>query len=64
MTNFMEFMKKLFWTENLRFQNFPPPGNFPNYATDLECTATGCHCTPTPQYVSQYKSHATMCDEI
>ena len=25
MTNFMEFMKKLFWTENLIFQNFCPP---------------------------------------
>ena len=24
MTNFMEFMKKLFWTENLRFQTFCP----------------------------------------
>ena len=24
MTSFMEFMKKLFWTENLRFRNFCP----------------------------------------
>ena len=41
MTSFMVFMKKLFWTENLRFFNFcsprlegfAPSGNFPSYAT-------------------------------
>ena len=42
MTSFMEFMKKLFWTENLRFRNFcPPPGNFASYAT---AWGTFLHC--------------------
>ena len=45
MTSFMEFMKKLFWKENLRFLNFcrplegfAPPGSFPSYATAIAWT--------------------------
>ena len=54
----MEFMKKLFWTENLRFRNFclppgrfAPPGNFPSYATGgfpLQPSRIFWHCSHRP----------------